>query len=322
MPAGDQGRIEGFPLAIVADGSGRYWVVTSTDPPMVFDRAGKFESYVGARGNGPGEFAIPVDVVPVTKDSVLIVDVGTQRATLVGKDLKPGPSYHLRGALKPSVAIQWPKLVVTSAQLRSSDAIGWPLHLLSFRSSEAQIFKSFGLDKGDLLPGREPDLQQVLAPSTEQRFWAADVSRYRVGLWSPNGTNLLTLERKPEWFPSRVDFGVGSPTTPPPPAVTALSEGSDRLLWVFTRVPSLHWRDAWPAFPQGTRSEIPVSEVAFEKFFRTMIEVIDPAAGRVMARSVFESLIVSAVAQDQVAAYSLDPDGYTVITVYRVRLRR
>ena len=56
------------------------------------------------------------------------------------------------------------------------------------------------------------------------------------------------------------------------------------------------------------------------KLYRTLIEVIDPAAKRVLARRTFDGYIFGALSENRVAAYVETEAGVPVVTIYRVTL--
>ena len=103
--------------------------------------------------------------------------------------------------------------------------------------------------------------------------------RYAFDGREPNGDELrwVRLEGRPEWFdpgPPRP----GTPVTAPPPSVVASLWFQDGLLWVGTWVADADWR----ADPTGRGS---VNPRHVGTLFDTVMEVIDPSTGEVIAHA-------------------------------------
>src|SRR5687767_2433735 len=64
------GSMSGMLQSIVRDRSGRYWVATDGDLPLVFDSLGRYLATIGKRGSGPGEYISPRLLILVPGDSV------------------------------------------------------------------------------------------------------------------------------------------------------------------------------------------------------------------------------------------------------------
>jgi hypothetical protein len=140
------------------------------------------------------------------------------------------------------LVLEWPSSLVANGNVPRS---GVALHFLSVDDDDMRITRSFGPES---LPPRRydfPRLWQVLTPSAGG-FWAASVSRYHLTRWTSDGRLLASLTRDPAWFENTGATGIGTPTQPPPPAITAVHEDDEGLLWVFVRVPGRTWREGWP----------------------------------------------------------------------------
>ncbi len=319
--ASDSAGLAGLPQSVFADRLGRYWVLPGAGVPMVFDSAGRFAQTVGTRGGGPGEFNWPFDAVSLPGDSVLILDRAGPRAVVVGPGLRPARSIRLTWPLGPAVALAWPGTMLANGNVGTPDGAGWPLHRVAMLGPDAHVAASFGSGKGLLRPGRYSELAMRLAPSRDGRVWAAYVQAYRLELWSGDGNRPTILERRPDWFSPEAGSEAGNPNTPPPSSIAAIQEGSDGLLWVFVRVAARGWRSAWHNVPEGAR-EVGARQIAVENLFATVIEVIDPARGRVVARTRLEQMVLSALPGGRVACYGVRPTGEPEVTVLLLRIAR
>lgn len=295
--------------AVRVDSRGRYWVMSGDGtPPLVFDAGGSFRTRVGRTGQGPGEFMSAVDAVAIPGDSMLVLDARQSRVTVFSSGLRPARTIRLTRTLRPLLVLTWPNAIVGAGNIAAARQRGQPLHRVSFAESPATVARSFGPDSGGIEPREWGRFAHQLAPAAGAGFWSADGIRYRLTRWSADGEKLHTLERAPDWFSEASQFGIGSPTTPPPPAISAIREDGAGLLWVFVRVAAPTWREGWPTLAPGQR-EVLARQVALEKMFRTTIEVIDPRSARVVARRTIDDWIVDALPAKRAAAYVVDSDG-------------
>jgi hypothetical protein len=111
---------------------------------------------------------------------------------------------------------------------------------------------------------------------------------------------------------------LGTPNSPPPPAITDVAEDSTGLVWVFVRVAAPTWREAWPA----VGGEFDYRQMSLDKMFRTMVEVIDPGRQSVVTRTVLNQWVVSALPGSRVASYLTNEDGSVHIRIEEFGLRR
>jgi hypothetical protein len=256
------------------------------------------------------------DIVTLAGDSILVLDIRGGRATVLTADL----------AVVRTVAIPWPmapavrvgdKVVVSSFVPTPADA-GWPLHMMTFDRSPAQILRSFGPDGGDFSNSQSGEaLTWSLSPARDGGFWSADLVQYRIIQWTADGRMVRYLERRPAWFdgPQQGNL-IGSPRKPPLPHVVGIAEDTDGLLWMFLGVAAVTWPQAWPAIAPGT-SEIAARSIKFESLFGTTIEVVDPRAGRVVARRTIDECVIGALPGRRAAIYRVDSDGFPRIIIKR-----
>ncbi|MCC6318779.1 MAG: hypothetical protein IT361_13945 [Gemmatimonadaceae bacterium] len=313
IPAGIQ--------AVRVDQRGRFWVLAGDEPPLMFDSAGRLLGRVGRKGAGPGEFVRPRDMVPVGGDSVLVLDAGAARFSLWSADLKPGRTIAVEGFPTPLLVEDWPAAILGSGSVGSPSGAGWPLHRLDLSGQVAEWKSSFGPDDGAVRPGEYWRLAQVLAPARGGGFWAADEAQYRVGRWDWPSRRVFFLRRTPDWFPGTARRALGTPRTAPSPAVSAMHEDDDGLLWVFLRVPAPDWPDAWPrAAHEG--GEVDYRQLDLSRLFDSIIEVIDPRSGALMASERVAEWVIASLPGGRIAAVEVDADGATRVRVSRVGLRR
>lgn len=313
------GLLLGRPAAVLRDRRQRFWVVPTSGPPQVFDQKGSFVATVGRLGRGPGEFDKPTGALLLPGDSILVIDGGLFRATVIDPRLKAARSIRMREPLYPGVLLHWP----TSVILRGAPAFGPPshrsLHDVSFQEGDAQTRRSFGRGGTMMRMGGSTARFQTLAAARNGGLWSANSYRYELHKWTDQGEHVESFERRPSWFAKESSVWLGNHSNPPPPTVAAIQEDQEGLLWVFIRIPAENWRLGWGRAPVGAR-EVPASVIDIEKLFDTMIEVIDPRAGSVLARERLSGYLISVTDHHQVSIYADDQEGNPIIRVIDVAL--
>lgn len=307
------------PAQVSRDSQGRFWVLGGNDDaagPVVFGPDGRLIGAVGRRGEGPGEFQNVHDVVLLPGDSVLVMD-GNFRATLVGPDLLPKRFMTIPAPLEESIAVSWPGGVIGFSHHAAGLRGGPTLHVMSFDKPAPRIVRSFG-------PGwtmtesrsRESVLQRLASSRTG--MWSARHWRYQIDHWSRDFALDRRLIREPAWFPDELR-GLG-PGQPPPPRLYDVVEDDEGRVWAFSAVPAPTWREAWPDRRADGSVETRMAAVAFEKLYRTIVEVIDPAVGRVVARAELDQVVVAALPGLLAVLHTADADGIVRLKVVRLSL--
>lgn len=316
------GSLPGLPEMIAVDGRGNYWLTFSGSLPLVFDSTGRFLREMGRRGRGPGEFEYPAVVAALPGDSVLIIDPGTIRATVVAPDFRAVRGISIPpGQIYGIAPLQWPDDLVLNSIVKTKEHFGWPMHRATTTGGRLAVVKSFGANGGELRPGQEIELQQKFTAPRHGRIWAADLVRYRVTQWTADGERLLMLERNPPWFKGVSAGGIGGRNNPPAPRINAIGEDDAGRLWVFALVANPSWREAWASSPTAG-GEYSISRVAWEHLYRTIIEVIDSDTRRMVARGSFDALILAALPGNRAAAYTVDQDGIPQVEILSIRVER
>ena len=307
------------PVAVLRDKSKRIWVIPRSGAPLVFDRTGHFVATVGRQGRGPGEFDSPIGALLLPGDSILVIDGGLYRATVIDPKLKVARSIRMRQTLVPGVVLHWPRSVI----LRGPPALEPPsnrsLHDVSFQHAEAQTQRSFGRGGTPMRMGGTTAQFQTLAPSRDGGLWSSNVFRYELNKWTATGEHVEALYRRPSWFGEDSPVWLGNPGNPPPPTVAALQEDHEGLLWVFLRIPAQDWRSGWARAPVGAR-EIPLSMVDVEKLFDTIIEIIDLRAGVVLTRERLKGYLIGVTDDHEISIYMDDQNGNPTVRIIAITL--
>ncbi len=253
------------------------------------------------------------DVIPVPGDSVLVMDY-YRRATLFAPDLTMSRILQLGATLAQSLVVDWPRSIVGFSHYAAGDRGGHVLHSMSFDSTPARITRSFGPSWA------MPDVRTMETASrsiaqSARGLWAAPAHPYRIEHWTADGRNDHVIERTPAW-PARTAGGFGNRDTPPPNSVNAIADFGDGRLWVFINTAASTWREGWP---KG-EGELRASAFSFEKMVRTLVEVIDPASGRVLARRQLDEWIVATLPGHKAVIYMVGADDIPRLRVVRLAL--
>jgi hypothetical protein len=256
-------------------------------------------------------------------DSILVIDRRGRRASIYNSGLGFIRSIPLAAAFTPFVVASWPDRVIGNGIRNTPEAFGLPLHVISYGREQMTVRKSFGPENRDGLPGQSPALLFMPMSGTKDgSVWAADRFRYRLSKWSADGRLLSQLVRRSQWFPNAVDgdqSAIGNPTTPPPTVVRSIHTDSSNLIWVLINVGSANWKSAWTGVRAGA-AEAGRAAVRDDLLYDSIVEVIDPVSARVIARREFPGFLMSLLAPARAAKYSVDADGFPVISVMNMRL--
>ncbi len=298
------------------DGHGRYWVAAG-GLPQVFGADGRFVAEVGGRGQGPGEFLGAVNPVPVTSDSVLVVEPAQMRGTLFDSNFRPGRVIQLPGRLGIGVVMRWPERLFATGMIQSTERFGWPIHIISLSRHTGDVLRSGGNNEGQRRPNETGGT--IVAVSGNGELWTNEytASGYRLIRWDSSLTARDVLEREPKSWRRTSGGSVGSSTTPPDHAITSFAVDREGLLWVFQRVPGKEWRAAHPKLPAG--APVTLEQVRMDKLFGTVVEVIDRSTKRVLVRAAFDTFVI-ALPNRRAAASVISEEGIPTIDVLELSI--
>lgn len=303
--------------AVQVDARGRYWVLTPDYGVIVFGQDFPQGHAVGRRGRGPGEYDLAASIIPVSRDSTILL-TADYRALVIDADLRPVRTFLVRQNLGTPLVLRWPDSVVSSALLLTRQSAGWPLHLVSFATDSLLTLRSFGPDRGELTPQGMDRHQQRTALAIGGGFWSADVVKYRFHRWAPSLQRVATYVREPRWFIRESMNWLGNKDTPPPPLVVGVTESSDGLFLIAHRAATT-WSQAWPQYPAGT-TEISGQGVDFEKLYDVVAEAIDPERARLIASLSWQGRVISVLPGGRAAVAVTAADGTTGLQVLQLRV--
>lgn len=275
---------------------------------LVYDSTGRQVASWGRQGSGPGEFRGIRSVRRFRGDSVLVLEPGPRRATV----LAPTGSY-VRQVLLPLVADEIVPLahawVVAGIDFERG---GHPLHTISARGD---LLASFG---GPLAPparGRLASVTRVIAADhLGEGVWSARPDRYELEHWSARGQRTVVVQRRAGWFPSVERISRSKWSDPIFPGILSLYQDSTGLLWVLGRAPKENWRPS----PENYGSTLQTDPLNFD----TVIEVLDLNARRVLAIQRYPWVAHRFTESGLVVSHRENTDGVVVADLWRVSLTR
>lgn len=303
------GMIEAAFVQGWTDASGRAYLAGDSDAHVqVFGADGSFLRRIGRRGEGPGEIQ-HVSSLAVTADGAFAI-LDRQRGMIL--------SFDWTGALRSEVRSHgWlpvgmetvhleDALAVHHADIPTPDLVGFPLHLVDLETGEVK--KSFGSLTGEYPLGSS--LDHVIAGGPRRTIWMADRQTYHIELWDTEGDRLLrSLSREAEWFPVVAPSERSHGWAEEPSPMTAAIAADDSLLWVLVLIADERWKEAGE-----TRDD--------ERFFDTMVEVIDWMGGEVVASKRFDRDFYQWVEPGLLGRLETTPDASVRYRTYRVQLEQ
>lgn len=284
---------------LVQDRHGRFFVgPTQRATIAIYDSAGQYVGSFGRAGRGRTAFEAPKPIHVDADDSVRVMDrlrcavfsPAFQEARLLrqqGDDrVAYDPDAHvyaITGSRVASVTV-FDETGRTRWRLETKPAPGEPQHA---------AFRSVALHEG--------------------RVWTARMDRYEIEERRVESPELLvTYERHPAWFPAWPARGAGPwNVAPPVPKLVNLEVDSAGHLWTVSWIADA----AWKAAPRAT---LRLHDLV--RYADTMIEVLDPATGRLIVSQRFPEVLLGPYPGGLWYTARRDRDGRHLVDVWRIVL--
>lgn len=265
---------------------------------LQYGRDGRLQRLIGQPGSGPGELDYVTSVLALAGDSVVAIQRG--RVTIFGPDgtfarAASTPRLTSPMYLRPAHENTW----LYSRWLTSPGASGFQYHVFS---ADFQLLRSFGPVPADHARDCVSCAGYATSPSNARprHFWALPPNQYAIDLWHHSGTHIERIAVSSNWFrpwnsdvvprqsgaPLNPNRRVTPPQTPPRPRLSRIWEDADGLLWITGHIASRQWRsvDPGPAGRSRTGDELWSMLEQSRRNFDTIIEVVDPRRGVIIAR--------------------------------------
>jgi hypothetical protein len=290
------------------DALGRVWITGAREQDVgVYGADGRPLNTLGGRGQGPGEFMTAMQIL-ARAQTVSVLDPGNQRETVYDMEYKIVRTVPLPGPVKAAVVLD-DSLSLYNINFWTPDKVGYPLHLVDLTG---RVVLSVGYD-GKVVRRDSPLGDRALAAASGGGFWAARTTEYEVEKWTVAGERRLSIARSVVWFGAHD----GMDWTPPLPWIEEIWEDSDGLLWVAIRVAAPDWKRA-----AVMRGDLLVNIADHDAFFDTILEVIDPRRGEVLAGTRVDPWIKSYLGGGLAASYKEDEEGWPFLHLWEIKLDR
>ena len=281
-----------------------------------FSSDGVFQDAIGRRGEGPGEYHLPV-LVGGSVDDLTILDVLSSRLTTI----RGGEVATWRLPLRfDGLDVFSDGRHVYNALSSESDRMGHPLHV--YDPASRRITSSLG-DEGARATRMDPGLpvhRRRVAVAADGNIWAARNNRYRIDKWSPDGDHIVRIERDAPWFRPWEDWPGVDFEVRPLPAIVGVRDWGNGLLMVVVRLADANWRPIGPTRVPLAGHET-IEPVQKDELYDTVIEVLDTRSGTVLARTRVDERVVGLVGQDGFCTYAEHSDlGEPKYVVWSVAL--
>jgi hypothetical protein len=279
----------------------------SNKPVLRYDSAGRFLGTLGKYGNGPGEYTMTFNALIVPGDSIYVYD-WNRRLQVFAPDgqfvriITQMPGRFV--GLLPDSGGSAKRIVVQPFRNRDldSDTVRY-LSILDESGAARDSFRTF-------YPSTFSEGQPVVSPRGE--IWTFMNPNYRLERHARNGnTEKLIGVSVPDWSPpllTRTQFDSvrqkalaarGSVTRATPAQAAAMSKrprskldvmvDSTGLLWIARNVGAPGWDTINVSLeylsPHEAPGEASIPREQEDRLYQTIIEVIDPERGELLART-------------------------------------
>jgi hypothetical protein len=175
-------------------------------------------------------------------------------------------------------------------------------HLLDQHGVAVQSF-------GSMERFERPPFPNYRLAFTGSDLWSSMGFDYDFAMFDGQGVERRRIRADRPWFTATDDRD--SPT-----AIGPIHVDAKGLLWVTGLVSVAGWRDRLP----GTNAPIRISADDFALVRSGIIEVVDPAAGRIVASTEFAGFIQAFVGDGRIAAFRVSSDGVPRTEIWRISL--
>ena len=277
----------------------------------VFGPDGRYRSSYGRVGGGPGEFATDVPLlIDVGDGDVLYAIDPVHLHTLAPRAEASLDQVRMPVEVMGEMAVLRSGIAVEAT--RRTEAGTTTIQLLR---PDGTIVRSIGATEVAGQTGADSDLRHALGPSNDRMdVWSAPTNRFRITRYGPDGEAKARIERVSELFRPSSSFRPGAPfNAPASTMVTGIVQDGDGLLWIaISRPPRSFSPLAGHGGARALGGEVPIPlDVNLNRFVHTTVEVLDLAAGTVLARRDFDEHIGFVRTRDNdVLVYSLRVDEF------------
>ena len=267
---------------------------------LVFDRKGSRTATIGGQGQGPGELS-RVRGIWTQPDGTLYV-AEPRRLNVFS-----AAGEFVRSTVFPRVpsgfAVMPDGSMVIAAHITTQQRVGFPLHTVS---ADGTLLRSFGGNNTTFSEADAPMHSRILAAARSPgSIWSARIRAYEIEEWQPEtAARVRRIERDAPWFDEAIQEYSGLNGA----RLRALREDDEGLLWTIVNLQTVDYES-------DTTSGGDINEN-----FDTIIEVLDPRSGQLVATSRHD-LFFFVWAGDFTFSVREDEDLNIIVDVWLVSLQ-
>lgn len=271
----------------------------------VYDSQGRRTHSFGINGEGPREVSSPYNFALINQDSILVFAQNKMAVVALRTGAIVRELPQARGRVIGLPVTIGDDVFVSSAVADNGVVNG--VH--AFQLQSGAFAKSFG--PVNRVPDRPPEMmsRRALAQSQSGQLWVAHADRYQIELWNADGKLVRSLVRNDDWLQS---LSANKKREAPPTMVVGVYE-REGILWVLTVAPK---SGAMFSHQSARTAGLPSA------WWDTVIEAVDPAAGRVLASVRVPEAYLGFHHGGLLALISDEADGAAVLRVLRPTLVR
>lgn len=297
---------------VAVDTRGHFVVAPTYNPGeiVMYSPAGVPIRSFGRSGQGPGEFERIQKIWVGPGDTVHVFEAN--RHTV----LAPGLASLVRVEMLPVnpqyLAFLNDGRMVAQGMVEDARGIGQPLQLMG---SGGEVTKSFG-GEAPWNPREIYLTLRAIAPASSNRLWSALIPAYRIELWNSDGSRERTLVRDADWFRPWNTRDLRQPMEAlERPRLSSIAEDARGRLWVNVSVADENY-EVLHGPEISEKGQDP------DVMFDTILEVLDPRSGRVIAHARHDWMIGGFIGRDPLVTTTReDAIGNILIDVWRVVLK-
>ncbi len=289
------------------------------EPPVVFDRDGRFVMRLGRVGGGPGEFEAAAQAAIDPSDTLFITD-RAGRLSVFSPKLRFVRSAPFPPGAIGMVAVGSSHLVV-NAGASNRESVGLPFHTFTH---DGRKLRDIGDRSRPFLGAGSQQTWHRIAPSGTTAFWAVPVvGNYRLERWTIDGVRDRYFQRKADWFRAIPKEGVAGSILahdPPISMIEAVWEDGAGFLWVIARVGDQRGKAPTQELKTAEGSvRVPVDG---DRTYDSVIEVLDVENGTLVASKRVDQLLTRQIGQGRIGHIRDDPNGFAVVRILELQLAR
>lgn len=267
--------------------------------PAVYGDDGTFLGVLGSAGDAPEQFREPLFVRFGPGDSLYVFDAA-QQVLVFGPDRRYGRTI-------PLPFVPWDAVVLGDGRMVvASSSFDHPLPLLLV-GSDGAVVREIGAS--DSVARATPSPRRVLAGPDGSYWTVLTTGRWRIEHWDTAGALIGVIERTPPWYPPyQRELSLAGGIAPQP----TLQDGwfdSEGRIWLLGKAADAKWEEGI-----GTKTSDAGIEVATieepDRVSDTVLEVIDPTTGQLVAEGRFDPAYPFAVEPGVVARIRVTGDGW------------